>query len=1088
MSDNMRRHFADCAPCAWTSILLIVVACATSLAQQTTPTSAAKPSPPSPGSTFDYSQEAYVVQKVKTSYTFENDGTGKRELYVRIKVQSEAGVQQLGQVIFGYSSANERVEIPYVRVLKADGTTITAPPDAVQDLSTPVEKEAPMYTDFRQKHITVPGLRPGDTLEYDIQDIIVTPLAPGQFWMEHDFTKNGIVLDEELEVNLPANRKVTLKTAKGSDAKITETSGRRIYSWTSSHLEKDDNEDATKKRQPENEQPDVQMTTFASWEEVGRWYGGLEKDKKQPTEEIRKKAAALTAGKTTDLDKIEALYDFVGPNFRYVSLSLGLGRYQPHAASDVLHNEYGDCKDKNTLLASLLEAAGYHPASVLISTERKLDPDVPSPSQFNHVITMVPLGKEEIWMDTTTEIAPFRLLAYSIRKKMALVIPEEGAPHLEETPADPPMPNMQAQDVDGKINDFGKLEAHVKYVTRGDVELFARTIFRRVPSAKWPLVLKETNNMMGIEGDITDVKVSDPAATHEPFQLEYKIAISNFYDWSKKKSEILLPFSNIKLPEVDNDDNADSGKQVASDKNTEPIKLGAPENYDYKIRLEFPASYKISPPLPFSMKRDYGEYTASYKAEGTQFVAERQLVTTASELPRDRSADYEAFRRAVLADTEQHLSIDSSAASTPIASADIKGDDLNDAANAALTRGDLTLAVELFKRVVAAEPKHKTAWINLGRAYMGLRQPDKAAEAFKHHTLNNPYDETGFSNLGWAYSFERKYPEAEAAYEKAIEINPLSDYAHRALGQMYSEEHEYAKATVELEKAASLKADDAGLQIALGDAYLNLGQDEKAMAAFDRAVGISATPEVWNGIAYQLALKKAHLDRAQQYAESAVEAVSAALRNVTLDQLNSRELELVPALYSYWDTLGWVYFAEGNLDKAQKYISSSWTIGQHGEVGDHMGQIYEKRGDKDAALRAYAMALSGLRPIPETRGRLAALAGGDDKVDAAVEKYRPDLQAMRTIKLARGKETGSAEFFVMLAPAGAGVSVDDVKFISGDNALKTYGTALRTAHFDFNFPDENSTKIFRRGVLSCPQTGNECVFVMLLPDDVRSVN
>ncbi len=1071
--------------------LVILIAFSSSVAQQTTP--APPPGPQAPAGktdgTFDYSQEAYVVQKVKTSYMFENDGTGKRELYVLIKVQSEAGVQQLGQVIFGYNSANEQVEIPYVRVLKADGTTITAPPDAVQDLSTPVEKEAPMYTDFRQKHITVPGLRPGDTLEYDIQDIIVTPLAPGQFWMEHGFTKNGIVLDEELEVSLPAGRKVTLKTAKGHDAKIAEVNGRKVYSWTSSHLEKDDDDGEKKKRpKPAQDQPDVQMTTFASWEEIGHWYGDLEQGKKKPTEEVRAKAAALTAGKTTDLDKIQALYDYVGPNFRYVSLSLGVGRYQPHAASEVLHNEYGDCKDKNTLLGSLIEAAGYHPASVLISTERKLDPDVPSPSQFNHVITMVPLGKEEIWMDTTTEVAPFRLLAYTIRKKMALVIPQEGAPHLEETPADPPTPNMQAQNVEGKINDFGKLEAHVKYVTRGDVELFARTIFRRVPSTKWPLVLKETNNMMGLDGEISDVKVSDPAATHDPFQLEYKITISNFYDWSKKRSDIALPFSNIRLPDVDNDDTADDMDKTVKEKNAEPIKLGAPENYDYKIHLQFPAGYKVGPPLPFSMKRDYAEYAASYTTDGTAITAERHLITSVNELPRERSADYEAFRRAVLADTGQHLSVDNSAAATPTASADIKGDELNDAANAALTRGDLTLAVDLFKRVVAGEPKHKTAWINLGRAYMGLRQTDNAIDAFKHHAENNPYDELGFSNLGWAYSFERKYTEAEAAYKKAIEINPLSDYAHRALGQMYSEEHQYDKAVPELEKAASLKADDVSLQISLGDAYLNLGQDEKAMAAFDKAVSISATPEVWNDIAYQLALRKAHLDRAQQYAESAVEAMSAALRNVTLTQLSAQELPLVPALYSYWDTLGWVYFVQGNPDKAQKYIAASWMIGQHGEVGDHLGQIYEKRGEKDAAIRTYAMALSGLRPIPETRDRLAALLGGADKVDAAINQYKPDLQAMRTAKLAKGKESGSAEFFVMLAQSPAGVSVEDVKFISGDAPLKTYIEALRTAHFAFSFPNENPAKIFRRGVLSCPATGNECVFVMLLPDDVRSVN
>ena len=77
-----------------------------------------------------------------------------------------------------------------------------------------------------------------------------------------------------------------------------------------------------------------------------------------------------------------------------MSLSLGVGRYQPHASSEVLHNQYGDCKDKHTLLASLLEAEGLHASSVLINATRKLDPDVPSPSQFDHVITLLPLDHD----------------------------------------------------------------------------------------------------------------------------------------------------------------------------------------------------------------------------------------------------------------------------------------------------------------------------------------------------------------------------------------------------------------------------------------------------------------------------------------------------------------------------------------------------------------------------------------------------------------------------------------------------------------------------------------------------------------------
>ena len=1056
----------------FTSILL--------LAQAPLPKPVPKPLEKLAEKADDFSQEGYVVEKFRTVYRFEADGTGTRELYAQIKIQSEAGVQQWGQVVIGYNSANERLEIPYVRVVRADGTSITAPPDSIQDLSIPIEREAPVYTDYRQKHITVPGLRPGEVLEYDVVAVTHTALAPNQFWMEHDFTKNGIVLDEELEINIPQARGVKLKYRPGMEPKMRDENGRRIYQWTSSHRERDDDEkdDSKKKPKPEPEQPAVQLTTFASWEELGRWYAELLRDREHPTDEVRTKAAELTDGKTTDLDKISALYDYVATNFHYISLSFGVGRLQPHAATDVLHNQYGDCKDKHTLLASLLLASGFHPSTVLINSSRKLDPDMPSPAQFDHVITLLPLGKEEVWMDTTTEVAPFRMLISNIRKKQALVIPQEGVAHLEETPADPPFPNNQYQQLEGKVNEFGKLDAHIKIVARGDTELFMRVLFRRVPSSKWDQLIKQLNSASGLNGEISNLKVGDPAATKGPFQVEYDIAASNFFDWAKRKSQVALPFSQISLVDAD-----------AEDANARPIKLGSPGEYAYHVKLEFPAKYTERPPLAFSMKRDYGQYSASYKAEANVFTAERSLTWTKRELPVSRASDYLSFRRAVTADTEQRLSVDGSAAGNPETSADLKGNDLNDAANAALDRGDYQIAINLFKRVVEADPKHKTAWTNLGRAYMGLRQTDNAIAAFRKQTEVNEYDESAYNNLAWAYSTDRKYDQAAEAYKKAIEINPLSDFAHAALGYMYSEAKQYDKAVPELEKAVSLKADNPLLEVNLGNAYLNLGQDDKAIAAYDRAVEISATPEVWNDIAYELSLKGSHLDRAQQYAESAVAALSASLRNITLQQLSPRDLPLVPGLAAYWDTLGWVYFAKGDLEKAEKYVSAAWQLSPHGEIGEHLGQILEKRGQKDAAIRIYAMADSGLRPTPETRTRLAALAGGESKVAGINERYRDDLQNQRTFALGKvAKETGSAEFFLMFSKGGSDTTVEDVKFVSGDENLKSLSAELRNAKYGFNFPDDTPTKIFRRGILNCSKATSDCSFVMVLPEDVRSVD
>ena len=71
---------------------------------------------------------------------------------------SESGVQALGQLKLGYSAFSDKLEIAYVRVRKPDGTVITAQDTAIQDLTLP---DAPVYTDYHQKHISVPSLRCG---------------------------------------------------------------------------------------------------------------------------------------------------------------------------------------------------------------------------------------------------------------------------------------------------------------------------------------------------------------------------------------------------------------------------------------------------------------------------------------------------------------------------------------------------------------------------------------------------------------------------------------------------------------------------------------------------------------------------------------------------------------------------------------------------------------------------------------------------------------------------------------------------------------------------------------------------------------
>ena len=155
----------------------------------------------------------------------------------------------------------------------------------------------------------------------------------------------------------------------------------------------------------------MQLTTFKTWEEVGAWYSSLQQSQAAVTPEIQARAAEITKGLTTDDAKTRALYDYVSTKFHYVSLSFGVGAYQPHPAEDVLVNGYGDCKDKHTLLEALLKASGIEAWPALMNGAYvKIDPDVPSPGQFNHVITYLPRNGSPRWLDTTLEVAPYELL------------------------------------------------------------------------------------------------------------------------------------------------------------------------------------------------------------------------------------------------------------------------------------------------------------------------------------------------------------------------------------------------------------------------------------------------------------------------------------------------------------------------------------------------------------------------------------------------------------------------------------------------------------------------------------------------------
>ncbi|HEU4509003.1 MAG TPA: DUF3857 domain-containing protein [Pyrinomonadaceae bacterium] len=1036
----------------------------------------------------DYSQEAVVLERLSDTYRFERDGTGRHEARVRVKVQTAAGVEQFGQLVFSYNSANEKIDMDFVRVLKADGTVVNATPSDIQDLTAPVTRDAPVYTDAREKHITVRGLRPGDVLEYQMVWKTHTALAPNHFWVEHNFIPEGtIVLDNELTVDIPAASKVKVKTQPGFDPpSIKEEGDRRVYVWKHANLKPNQEakkDGAVEEEEPAEPAPHVQVTTFQSWDEVGQWYADLQRDRIVPDEKIKAKAEAVIGGRTSDKEKVRALYDYVSRNFRYVSLSLGLGRYQSHAAASVMNNQYGDCKDKHTLFAAVLAATGLRAFPVLIGSRRELDVEVPSPAQFDHVISAIPLGNETLWADTTEELPPLGLLAPNLRNKKALLIPNTGPARVESTPADPPYQFSELITVEGAIDDLGKLSARARMVLRGDYEMYMRFMFRATAKSDWKNIAPYLGMKAGLEGDVTDIKISDPADTEKPFEIEFNAAVPQYLDWSSKKEKMQLPFPTFHLSKF----------KESKDGTTKPLEIGPPSDATYTLKLTLPGKYQARAPVPLKLSRDYAEYVSNYRLEGQTLTGERTLRVRHRELLAEREHDYQAFVTALESDAAQTVSLESTVAGTPTIPDSITADELIAAGQIAFGNGDYTTAEVMLTRVLEKDPKHKTVRNTLGYVLYKQEKYDAAQRQLIEQTKINPFDDYAYYMLGIVYWRQEDYANAEKSFRKQLQVTPLSQSSHAQLGQMFVDAGKYKEAIAELERAISLaNEDDYSLHMALGRAYLYLEKTDKSLAAFEAAIKINRSADVLNDVAYYLSENVVHLDKAVQYAETAVTTVENNLRNVEAANLKIDDLYNVTSLASYWDTLGWIYYQLDDLEKAEPYLRASWMVQQHPAVAYNLGVLAEERGNKQEAISFFAQSAAGPDADPDGAERLRKLAP-KKSIPSLLQTAKQDLRAYNIFDVGQLvpnlRSPIEAEFFLIYAPdATRKAQAVEVKFIKGDERLRPLAAQLKTIKYQLVFPANSPTKIIRRGALLCLPKPGSCTFTMISPELVRSVD
>lgn len=334
--------------------------------------------------------ETFVVRDV-----VEADGSATRALEARVSVRNAMGVAQYGQLSAPYAEGYGDVTFEQVFIEKPDGRRVVVDLSETEDVNPFGMSPVPMPADFRIRRLTVPGLAAGDRLSYRVV-IRQKPMFPDLVFGEYKFLMGPGTAEQVYELDAPADLKIRLwrrgdlpaewETPAVADARRRH----RLTLRTPIPMPEADPAGAAALLEP-----DVAYTSFRSWPEMARWWWGVSKDRFVADDAVRAEAARLGAAPADVPARIAALHAFVSGQVRYLSVGFGSGRYEPRPAAEVLSTRYGDCKGKHALLAALASAGGVEVWPVLVhSTRKDLHDDVPSPMQFDHLISVVRVGKE----------------------------------------------------------------------------------------------------------------------------------------------------------------------------------------------------------------------------------------------------------------------------------------------------------------------------------------------------------------------------------------------------------------------------------------------------------------------------------------------------------------------------------------------------------------------------------------------------------------------------------------------------------------------------------------------------------------------
>ncbi len=476
-----------------------------------------------------------------------------------------------------------------------------------------------LYNDERVKVLDIPAATPGNVIGYEYSK------RHRPYLLEDDWYFQDLIpiLRARFTLQLPPGWEITTRWANYVESK-EQPVGSNSFLWEVENIPAVEVEPEMPpwpavaghmdvKYSPRD--PALRSKTSGSWNDIALWYAGLTVSSREASPEIKQKVAELTAGEPTTLDKIKALTSFMQRQIRYVAIEIGIGGYQPHPASEVFRYRYGDCKDKATLLGSMLHEIGVESYYVVAQTDRGiLRPDFPSLRGFNHMILAIRLPDDVpsaglyailkhpqygrlLIFDPTDPYTPLGYIPPYEQDNYGLLVTPTGG-ELLALPLLPASTNRLLRTGELTLTSNGDLTGDVVEIRWGAPAVIRRAQILETPPADRAKIFEDflgyhLNNFRLTSASIGNLELYD-----QTLELHYKFVVQNY---AKVAGNLLLVRPRVLGSE---------GGMVDADKPRKyPIQFldATVQSDDYKIAL--PAGFVADDlPDPVDVKTDYGSY------------------------------------------------------------------------------------------------------------------------------------------------------------------------------------------------------------------------------------------------------------------------------------------------------------------------------------------------------------------------------------------------------------------------------------------------------------------------------------------------